>query len=129
MSIVPLCIFKPSAKHTISVCTVPMVNPKTLPTLSEGSPLSCDADETRSVTSRVAKGSNKPFPLWWKKQPTSAQHMWELIQDCWKSWLRKCQECAKLSSRQRVATLKTLKYILICLTLFWLLHDSICVIS
>ena len=30
---------------------------------------------------------------------------------------------------QRVATLKNIKYILICLTLFWLLHDSICVIS
>ena len=26
------------------------------------------------------------------------------------SWLRECQECAKLSSRQRVATLKNLKY-------------------
>ena len=32
-------------------------------------------------------------------------------------------------SVQRVATLKNLKYILICLTIFWLLHDSICVIS
>ena len=32
-----------------------------------------------------------------EKQPTSAQHMWEL------SWLSECQECAKLSSRQRVA--------------------------
>jgi hypothetical protein len=28
-----------------------------------------------------------------------------------------------------VATLKNLKYIFICLTLFWLLHNSICVIS
>jgi hypothetical protein len=28
-----------------------------------------------------------------------------------------------------VATLKNLKYIWICLTLFWFLHDSICVIS
>ena len=42
------------------------------------------------------------------------------------SWLRECQECAKLSSRQKVATLKNLKYILICWTLFWLLHDSVC---
>ena len=39
------------------------------------------------------------------------------------SWLRECQEWAKLSSRQRVATLKNLKYIL---SLFWLLHDSMC---
>ena len=31
--------------------------------------------------------------------------------------MRECQECAKLSSRQRVATLKNLKYTLICLTL------------
>ena len=35
------------------------------------------------------------------------------------SWLRECQECAKLPSRKTVATL----------TLFWLLHDYICVIS
>ena len=41
------------------------------------------------------------------------------------SWLRECQECAKLSSRQRVATLKNLKYTLICL-LFCLLDDSMC---
>jgi hypothetical protein len=38
-------------------------------------------------------------------------------------------QCAKLSSRQRVATLKNIKYILICLTRFWLLHVPICVIS
>ena len=47
------------------------------------------------------------------------------------SWLRECKECAKLSSRQRVAIwrISNVKYILICLTLFWLLYDSICVIS
>jgi transposase len=27
-----------------------------------------------------------------KKQPTSAQHMWELLQDCWKSLLEKLVE-------------------------------------
>ena len=66
-----------------------------------------------------------------EKQPPSAQHMWEL-QDCWKSipgeagWENaKCVQ----SCHQRVATLKNLKYILICVTLFWLLYDSICVIS
>ena len=32
----------------------------------------------------------------------------------------------KASSRQRVATLRNLKYILICLILFWLLLDSMC---
>ena len=68
-----------------------------------------------------------------EKQPTSAQHTWELLQDYWKSILyeagwEKCEDCAKLSSRQRASTLKHLKYILISLTLFWLLHDSICVI-
>jgi hypothetical protein len=42
------------------------------------------------------------------------------------SWWRECQECAKLSSRQRVATLKSIKYILFCLKLFWLLQDSMC---
>jgi hypothetical protein len=43
-----------------------------------------------------------------EKQPTIAQHMWDLLQDCWKSITHEdgCQECAKLSSRQRVATLK-----------------------
>ena len=52
------------------------------------------------------------------KQPTSAQHMWELLQDCWKSipgdylmkLVERMPECAKLSSRQRVATLKNIKY-------------------
>ena len=35
-------------------------------------------------------------------------------------WLRECQECAKLSSRQRVTIwrISNIKYILICLTLF-----------
>ena len=41
-----------------------------------------------------------------EKQSTSAQHMWELLQDCWKIIP---QECAKLS-RQSVATLKNPKY-------------------
>ena len=45
------------------------------------------------------------------------------------SWLRECQECAKLSSRQMVATLENQKSILICLTLFWLLHVSMCYMS
>ena len=31
-----------------------------------------------------------------------------------RSWLRECQEFAKLSSRQREATLKNIKYIWIC---------------
>ena len=52
-----------------------------------------------------------------EKQPTSAQHMWELLQDCWK--------------RQKVATLKNLKsqIYLDLVNTFWLVHDSICVIS
>ena len=50
-----------------------------------------------------------------EKLPTRAQHMRELLQDCWKSipgeaGFREYTECAKLSSRQRVATLKNLKY-------------------
>ena len=58
-----------------------------------------------------------------EKQPTSAHHMWELLQDCWKSipdeagWEN--AKSAKLSSRQRVTTLKNLKYkIYFDLTLF-----------
>ncbi|CDQ55964.1 unnamed protein product [Oncorhynchus mykiss] len=35
-----------------------------------------------------------------EKQPTRAQHMWELLQDCWKSIPG--EENAKLSSRQRM---------------------------
>jgi hypothetical protein len=35
-----------------------------------------------------------------EKQPTRAQHMWELLQDGWKSIPG---DAAKLSSRQRVA--------------------------
>jgi hypothetical protein len=47
------------------------------------------------------------------------------------SWFREYQECTKLSSRQTVAIwrISNIKYILICLSLFWILHDSICVIS
>ena len=38
------------------------------------------------------------------------------------SWLRQCQECAKLSSRKRVATLKNLKYeVYLDLFIFFLL--------
>ena len=53
-----------------------------------------------------------------EKQPTSAQHMWELLQDC--------VFLMKQSSWQRVATLENVKYTLICLILFWLRHDSPC---
>ena len=57
-----------------------------------------------------------------EKQPKSDQNMWELLQNCWKSWLRECQDCAKLSSRQRAATLKNL------FNTFWVttVHDSMC---
>ena len=45
-----------------------------------------------------------------EKQPTSAQYMWELQTHSRRSWLREYQVCAKMSSRQREATLKNLKY-------------------
>ena len=57
-----------------------------------------------------------------EKQPTCAQHMWELLQYCWKSI--PSEAGLGMSSRQRVSTLKNLY-----LTLFWLLRYSICVIS
>ena len=38
---------------------------------------------------------------------------------------RECQECGKLSSRQRVATLKNLKYILIYMCYFMVLMSSL----
>ena len=58
-----------------------------------------------------------------EKQPTSAQHMWDLLQGCWKSipgeagW-----ENAKSVKSWRISKQK---YIYISLTLFWLLHDSL----
>jgi hypothetical protein len=61
-----------------------------------------------------------PIEIFWDEldsrlkemQPTSAQHVWELLQYHWKSipggylmkWVKRMPECAKLSSRQRVAT-------------------------
>lgn len=51
-----------------------------------------------------------------QKQPRNAQHMCELLWECWRrvpgdSWssLRGCQERAKLSSKQKAATLRNLK--------------------
>ena len=41
------------------------------------------------------------------------------------SWLRECQVCAKLSSKAKDG-ISNIKYILICLTILWLLHDSMC---
>ena len=56
--------------------------------------------------------------------------MWELIQDCWKSIPHEAgwenAKSAKLSSRQKGATLENLKYIFICLTNFWLLRFHMC---
>ena len=68
-----------------------------------------------------------------EKQPTSAQHMWELLQVCWKSipgeagWknARSAQSCHQ-GKGWLLWRISNLKYILI---LFWLPHDSICVIS
>ena len=53
-----------------------------------------------------------------EKQPTSAQHLWEVLQDVWKTipgddlmkLTERSQECAKQSSRQKGATLKNIKY-------------------
>ena len=50
-----------------------------------------------------------------EKQPASAQHLWELLQDCWKTvpgdypiTLIERIELAKLSSKRKVATLRNL---------------------
>ena len=45
--------------------------------------------------------------------------------------VKRMPRVCKAESRQRVATLKNLKskIYLVCLTLFWSLHDSLCVIS
>ena len=71
-----------------------------------------------------------------EKQPTSAQHMWELLQDCWKSipdeagWenAKSVQSCQQ-DKRWILWRIWNIKYMLICFTRFWLLHDSVCVIS
>jgi hypothetical protein len=67
-----------------------------------------------------------------EKQPTSAQHMWELLQDCWKSIPREAfslvermPRVCKAVIKAKGGYLKNFKYILICLRLFVLLHDSV----
>ena len=71
-----------------------------------------------------------------EKQPTSAQHMWELQQDCWKSipgeagWenAKSVQSCYQ-GRRRLLWRISNITHIWICLTLSWLLHVSICVIT
>ena len=62
-----------------------------------------------------------------EKQPTSAQHMRELLKNGWKSipgdYLVKLVECAKSAKGGYFLEYK------IYFDLFLLLHDSICVIS
>ena len=47
-----------------------------------------------------------------ERQPISAQHMWKLLQDCWKSILGEAglenDKSVQSSSRQRVADLKNI---------------------
>ena len=51
----------------------------------------------------------KKFHKWTFKYGTPVNwNAFQVTTSC--SWLRECQECAKLSSRQRVATLKNLTY-------------------
>ena len=60
-----------------------------------------------------------------EKQPTSAQHMWELLQDCWKSipgeagWenAKSVQSCNQ-GKGWLLWRISNIKYILICWTLF-----------
>ena len=56
-----------------------------------------------------------------EKQPTSAQHMRELLQDCWKSIPGE----ASLQSCQGYFEDSKIENNLICFTLFWLLHGVI----
>ncbi|CDR00438.1 unnamed protein product [Oncorhynchus mykiss] len=57
-----------------------------------------------------------------EKQPTNAQHMWELLQDCWKTFQVKLVEriprVCKSVIKAKGGYFENLKYILICLTLF-----------
>jgi hypothetical protein len=56
-----------------------------------------------------------------EKQPTSAQHMWELLQDCWKSipafLVERIPRVCKAVIKAKGGYLKNLKWI--CLTLFF----------
>ena len=58
-----------------------------------------------------------------EKQPTSTQHMWELLQDCWKSipgeFGRENAKNVQSYHQGKRWLLKNLKYILICLTSLW----------
>ena len=65
-----------------------------------------------------------------EKLPTSAEHMWELLQTVGNAFQVKLVErmprMCKAVIKAKGGDLKKLKNILICLTLFWLLHDSMC---
>ena len=67
-----------------------------------------------------------------EKQPTSAQHMWELLQDCWKSipgdYFMMPKVC-KAVIKAKGSYFEKYKIYLDLFNTFLLLHDSICVIS
>jgi hypothetical protein len=66
-----------------------------------------------------------------EKQSTRDQHMWELLQGCWKSIPGEAGWENAKSVQSKGYYLENLKYNIAFyfLTLFWLLHDSTCVIS
>lgn len=72
-------------------------------------PPSPDLDLTETVWGELDRGGKE-------KQPTSAQHLWELLQDCVENhsrWLPREDDWAnakELSPKQNVATLKNVKY-------------------
>ena len=65
-----------------------------------------------------------------EKEPTSAQHLWELLRGVWKEFqvnlVERMPRVCKAVIKTKGGYLKNLKY---KITLFWLLHDSISVIS
>lgn len=67
------------------------------------------------------------------KQPTSAQQLWQLLhRDCWKTApdddivkpMTECQERAKLSLKQKVATPNNLKYKTYSASFNTFIHES-----
>ena len=63
-----------------------------------------------------------------EKQPTSARYMLALLQYCWKSIPGEAKSAQSCNQRKGwlLYRISTIRYILICLTLFWLPHYSMC---
>ena len=108
------------AKHTSRLCKGYLTKKESVGILHQKtwSPQSLDLNPIEMVwnelTAEWRKGSQQVLSIYGNSFKTVGKAF--QVTTSW-SWLRECQECAKLSSRQRVATSKNLKY-KICFDLF-----------